>query len=400
MVKDKKIYLFVLALVIYEATTYAANDMIMPAMLSVIKEFSAKEVEIGFSLTLYILGDVLLILLLGPLADYYGKRKVIIGGNIYFIVCTILLAISGNMKLFLFGRLLQGAGLAFIAMGYALIHENFNDKAAVKLTSLMANITIMAPIFGPIIGGMIAHYSNWRMVFVVSIITASISLYGLINFAPKSLIDTRADNKMFDFKQLILDYIDILKIKKFQVGVIAITFLSMQSLCWIAFAPYIVMHNLGLSINKYFIYQAVALCGFLISTILNQLIAGRVSMVKLITFGSYTYVIGMIIALIFHSNIDLVAISISICCLGLGLQNGTMFRIVGKLKVKSQNLLFSLITFVNAIGLTVLLELANRFLNIFHYQLAMFVWVVSFFGILALFFVYKFVGLNKERNWQ
>lgn len=396
----KKIYLFVFALVIYEATTYAANDMIMPAMLMVIKDFSAQEVEIGFSLTLYILGDVLLILFLGPLADYYGKRKVIIIGNIYFIICTVFLAISWNINVFLFGRLLQGAGLAFISMGYALIHQNFNDKSAVKLTSLMANITIMAPIVGPIIGGAIAHYSNWRMVFIVSVITALISLYGLIKFAPPNLVDNTLQGEKFNFKELIRDYIEILKIKKFRSGVSAITLLQMQSLCWIAFAPYIIMHDLKLPINKYFIYQAVALAGFLISTILNQIVAGRISMMKLIKSGSYVYILGIMLSIIFYKNIELVAISISICCLGLGLQNGTMFRILAKLEVKSQNLLFSLITFINCIGLTVLLELANRFLNIFHYQLQMFVLVISLFGVLALFFVYQFIKLNLERNWQ
>jgi DHA1 family multidrug/chloramphenicol efflux transport protein-like MFS transporter len=398
--KSREIYLFVLALVIYEATTYAANDMIMPAMLMVIKDFSAKEVEIGFSLTLYILGDVLLILFLGPLADYYGKRKIIIIGNVYFIICTLFLAVSWNINIFLLGRLLQGAGLAFISMGYALIHQNFNDKSAVKLTSLMANITIMAPIIGPIIGGIIAHYSNWRMVFVVSIFTALISLYGLIKFAPHNLVDSKVQNKKFKFMELIQDYLEILKIKKFRVGVIAITLLQMQSLCWIAFAPYIIMHDLQLAIDKYFIYQAIALAGFLLSTILNQIIAGRISMMKLIKLGSYIYILGMIFSIIFYKNIELVAVGISICCLGLGLQNGTMFRILGKLEVKSQNLLFSLMTFINCIGLTVLLELANRFLNIFHYQLPMFVLVISLFVILALFFVYQFINLNLERNWQ
>ena len=104
--------------------------------------------------------------------------------------------------MFLIGRLLQGAGLAFIAMGYAMIHENFNDKNAVKLTALMANVSVLAPIIGPVIGGIIISYVSWRYVFIFSIFTALISLYGLIKYAPYN----KTPLQKLKFKEIIENY--------------------------------------------------------------------------------------------------------------------------------------------------------------------------------------------------
>ena len=92
-----RLILFAVSLVIYEGTTYAANDMIMPGMLMVVKDFNYPISYVALSLSFYLLGNAMSQLFLGPLAERFGKRKVIIIGNILFLVFTFLLALSVNM---------------------------------------------------------------------------------------------------------------------------------------------------------------------------------------------------------------------------------------------------------------------------------------------------------------
>ena len=235
--------LFAFSFVTYEGTTYAANDMIMPGMLMVVNEFHYPVSYVALSLSYYLLGNALLQLFLGPLAERVGKRKVIIFGNALFLLFTLFLALSSNMPMFLLGRVLQGTGLAFISMGYAIIHENFNDKDAVKLTAIMANVSILAPIIGPLVGGLIIHYAmSWRYVFVCSLITGSLSLLGLWKFTPEH----NTPLTRLNFKEIINIYINILKTPSFFLGSTTIGFIVMPCMLWIAIAPTLIMKTLNL----------------------------------------------------------------------------------------------------------------------------------------------------------
>jgi DHA1 family multidrug/chloramphenicol efflux transport protein-like MFS transporter len=160
--------------------------MIMPGMLHVVSEFHAPVEFVSLSLTVFILGNSLLQLFLGPLAEYFGKRRVILMGNCLFLIFTICLVMSQNIYEFMLGRLLQGSGLAFVAMGYALVHEKFNDRQAVKICSLMGNVSLLAPLLGPLLGVIIIQNSSWRHIFIVTGFIAIISLIGLYLFTPKT----------------------------------------------------------------------------------------------------------------------------------------------------------------------------------------------------------------------
>ncbi|MCE2706394.1 MAG: MFS transporter [Proteobacteria bacterium] len=396
MKNNLRLYLFALSLVIYEFTTYAANDMIMPGMLMVVKEFNSPVSYVALSLSMYLFGNALLQLFLGPLSERFSKRTVIIGGNILFLVFTVFIAASNNMDMFLLGRLLQGAGIAFVAMGYALIHENFDDKNSVRIIALMGNITVLAPIIGPFIGGAIIGYASWRYVFIFSLITGLISLYGLIKYTPPN----KTPLQKLNLSEVMQHYYDIFIMPKFLVGVLAIGFLVMPSMLWIAISPTLVMHTLKLSMHHYMYYQAIAIGGFLLSTIINQIAAGKINMLKLISLGAYLSIVGFVVIAVFHTNILWIAIGFCISCTGLGLQLGTMFRILGKLEVKSQSLLFSLMAFIQIIIMAVVLESSNNILKYFDYSLLSFVVSCLVLGIISMLFVFRFISMNKNRNWQ
>src|SRR4029079_18246255 len=137
---------FVIFLVIYETSTYIATDMIMPAMLKVVETFSASTNNVATSLTLFILGGASLQIILGPLSDYYGRRKIMLIGASLFLLSTIAISLSVSMHQFLLLRFIQGTGLCFISViGYASLHELFDEISAIRLIALISNITILAP---------------------------------------------------------------------------------------------------------------------------------------------------------------------------------------------------------------------------------------------------------------
>lgn len=165
MSKSEKKYAFALVafLLLYEFSVYIANDMIMPGMIQIVKEFSVSDVFIPSSLTAYMLGGASLQIFLGPLSDRYGRRKIMLFGVTVFLLATIANGISGSIDQFMIARFFQGMGVCYIGViGYATIQEMFEEKKAIKIISMMTTVSILAPLIGPLSGSIYLEHYNWR----------------------------------------------------------------------------------------------------------------------------------------------------------------------------------------------------------------------------------------------
>lgn len=127
-IKKTEIF-FVIFLLLYEFSVYIANDMIMPGMLHIVKEFSVSDSYIPSSLSAFILGGASLQVLLGPLSDRYGRRIVMLMGVTLFVLSNIANGFANSIEVFMISRFFQGMGICFIGViGYATIQEMFEEK--------------------------------------------------------------------------------------------------------------------------------------------------------------------------------------------------------------------------------------------------------------------------------
>jgi DHA1 family multidrug/chloramphenicol efflux transport protein-like MFS transporter len=81
----RNLILFAVFFIIYEFNAYISNDMIMPGMIKVVTEFNSPVENIAKSLSLFIIGGSSLQIFLGPLCDRYGKRNILLIGNVFFL---------------------------------------------------------------------------------------------------------------------------------------------------------------------------------------------------------------------------------------------------------------------------------------------------------------------------
>src|SRR3990167_7876094 len=192
----KHALIFATFLVLYEFLTYIANDMIMPGMLAVVHSFHGPESAVATSLTAYILGGASLQLFLGPISDRYGRRPVMIVGALFFFVCTLIIACSNSIDQFLMARFFQGMGLCFIGVvGYATLQEIFDEMDAIRLIAVMANVSTIAPLIGPLVGAIFILYFDWRTLFVIIGAFSLVALWGLWQFMPESVGQIKRDGQ-------------------------------------------------------------------------------------------------------------------------------------------------------------------------------------------------------------
>ncbi|GGK38847.1 MFS transporter [Salinarimonas ramus] len=119
----------------------------------------------------YSLAFVVLLSSAGALADRYGRRRVLLAGNLVFALASLACGLATDAVTLYAARAAQGVGSAFVICGcLALLSERFHEPATRgRAFALLGTVTGLAVATGPAGGGLIAEYLGWRWVFLINI---------------------------------------------------------------------------------------------------------------------------------------------------------------------------------------------------------------------------------------
>ena len=149
--------------------------LIVPAIPEIVDHFTITE-NMGQSLiTLYLIALGLGQLVYGVASDRFGRRPILILGSFIFIVGSGLILFANSIEFLLFCRVIQGLGAAAcLAMGRAMINDNFLRAEAAKHMSTAQTIQSTVPIIAVLFGGLLVEFLGWKSGMAVSAIAGCI----------------------------------------------------------------------------------------------------------------------------------------------------------------------------------------------------------------------------------
>lgn len=325
----RRALLFPLCLVLFEFTAYIANDMIQPGMLAVVADFNAGVEWVPTSMTAYLAGGMFLQWLLGPLSDRRGRRPVMLAGVAFFVVTCLAILLVNNIEQFIAMRFLQGIGLCFIgAVGYATIQESFEEAVCIKITALMANVALIAPLLGPLAGAALIHVAPWQAMFVIFAVLGAISFVGLWRAMPET---ASLKGEKLSVANMWHDYKQVLANRRFLCGSLALGFASLPLLAWIAQSPVILISGEQLSTFEYGILQVPIFGALIIGNLTLARLSGKTDIPQLIRYGAGPMIVGLILAAgstLYSSHAYLwMTAGLSLYAFGIGLANAGLVRL-------------------------------------------------------------------------
>lgn len=252
-------------------------------------------------------------------------------GVVWFIVTCLAILLAQNIEQFTLLRFLQGISLCFIgAVGYAAIQESFEEAVCIKITALMANVALIAPLLGPLVGAAWIHVLPWEGMFVLFAALAAISFFGLQLAMPETA--TRIGEKL-SLKELGRDYKLVLKNGRFVAGALALGFVSLPLLAWIAQSPIIIITGEQLSSYEYGLLQVPIFGALIAGNLLLARLTSRRTVRSLIIMGGWPIMIGLLVAaaatvISSHAYLWMTA-GLSIYAFGIGLAKAIGFMYAG-----------------------------------------------------------------------
>lgn len=179
------------------------------------------------SVTLYILGVALSMLVYGPLSDKVGRRPIILFGLGFASISSFLACFTDHIGVFLLLRFLQGVGCGVCwGMGRIIAADIMQDERLAAVGSYLTLFLSLSTLFAPALGGYIQHWFGWQANFmVIGIVTLCVQILLYLFFEETN---EHKDAQAFELKNLVGNYLYFFRNKAF-VGATLLTGIAMSA---------------------------------------------------------------------------------------------------------------------------------------------------------------------------
>ena len=134
-------------------------------------------------LTCYLVSNAIILPITGWLSNTLGRKRYFLLSIFVFTLSSLLCGTATSLNQLLFFRILQGlGGGGLLPLSQAILLEHFPGKKRSIGMGIYGMGVILAPIFGPILGGWIADNYNWHWIFLINIPIGIVAIFLVYTF--------------------------------------------------------------------------------------------------------------------------------------------------------------------------------------------------------------------------
>lgn len=156
-------------------------DMYLPSLPEIARDLDSPQYIIQYTITSFLIGMALGMLLFGPLSDLLGRKKLLLLGTFCYVFTSIGCALVNKGEMLVLLRFLQSLGAASAAvLARALVRDVFDTKRAAGILSTMHIISMIVMLLAPILGAYIVQSLSWRWIFYFLALFSAIAFIGIL----------------------------------------------------------------------------------------------------------------------------------------------------------------------------------------------------------------------------
>jgi len=131
---------------------------------------NATTTQVQWVVTGYLLSLAVFIPVSGWLGDRFGTKRVFMTALFFFTAASLGCGLAWSLESLIAFRVLQGVGGGMLTpVGTAMLYRAFPPNERAKASSILMIPMVVAPASGPVIGGYLVEYVDWRWIFLINI---------------------------------------------------------------------------------------------------------------------------------------------------------------------------------------------------------------------------------------
>ena len=242
--------LFVAFIALIGAFSSLVNDMYLPTIPSMMREFHTTPSMTQMGISMAMIGMGIGSLLWGSTSDRYGRKPILIISLIIFVAATGLSLLSKNITFFIGCRLFQGLGAGgAMVLSTSIPADVYMGRQLAKLMAIVGAINGIAPALGPVVGGFMADSVGWKGIFIVLLAVGVIMTFWTTHYTEtlppaRRLQTTSIKGYIKAYKSLFLNgrFMLYVTIKAVAIGLLY---------AYISSAPFIIQTHYGFSATQF-----------------------------------------------------------------------------------------------------------------------------------------------------
>jgi DHA1 family bicyclomycin/chloramphenicol resistance-like MFS transporter len=258
-------------------------DMYLPAMPAMLEFFATDITGMHLTISVYLVGFSLFHLACGPLADRYGRKPVLLGGSILFVIACIGCSYSDTVEELLFYRFFQGVGVCVgPTLARTITRDIFGPTRAARALSLIAMLMALAPAIAPTLGGIMLLVLPWSSIFVFLGCYGALVIFLVQRYLPESL----PVRQSLMPAAILRNYGELLASKQYVTVTLAggLTYAGM--ITYLSSSSFIFIEMLGVPVQYYGLIFLSTVLGYMTGSALSARLSGRLNSETLILIGT------------------------------------------------------------------------------------------------------------------
>jgi DHA1 family bicyclomycin/chloramphenicol resistance-like MFS transporter len=258
-------------------------DMYLPAMPAMLEFFATDITGMHLTISVYLVGFSLFHLACGPLADRYGRKPVLLGGSILFVIACIGCSYSDTVEELLFYRFFQGVGVCVgPTLARTITRDIFGPTRAARALSLIAMLMALAPAVAPTLGGIMLLVLPWSSIFVFLGCYGALVIFLVQRYLPESL----PVQQSLMPAAILRNYGELLASKQYVTVTLAggLTYAGM--ITYLSSSSFIFIEMLGVPVQYYGLIFLSTVLGYMTGSALSARLSGRLNSETLILIGT------------------------------------------------------------------------------------------------------------------
>lgn len=157
-------------LILFTGVSAMTMNIFLPSLPAMADWFDAPYATVQLSVSLYLALSGALNLVIGPLADRFGRRPVALWACGIFLLATVGVLVAPTVEAFLIFRMLQAVIATGMVLSRAAVRDMVPEAEAAAMIGWLTMGMSLVPMFGPALGGWLDETFGWQANFLVLLV--------------------------------------------------------------------------------------------------------------------------------------------------------------------------------------------------------------------------------------
>ncbi len=299
-----------------------ATNVILPVFPSMGVSLGVEPRDLALTLSSFFIAFAVGQLFVGPLADRFGRKPLVVGGLITFVVGSAVCALAHTLDLLILGRIIQALGAcAASVLARAIARDLFDGEALARVLALIMIAMAAAPGFSPLVGTGLGALLGWRFIFAgVGLFALALGIFYLRSMGETQPIGGRQPLRL---RTVVLGYVALAADRRFILPALSVSLTIGMLFTFFATAPAILISELGLTGLQLALYFAATVFIVFGAGLLAPRLARRWGTPRAVMVGALVALVGSLVIMALAATPSLLSITagLGLFLLGMGVLN-------------------------------------------------------------------------------